>query len=112
MLALLPRGLRDSRRNGGRRVSRPDPASALNGSQTGRICDRCNRRVRTGDPVRVYATHYDDDGWVMRRLWCDDCGSSTIGAETDGADEVLVKAVYWSGRLVGVTAVDRSRSAD
>jgi hypothetical protein len=91
-------------------MNRPNPASALNGSQTGRICDRCNKRVRTGDSVTVYATHYDGDGWIMRRLWCDDCGSSTIGTETDGADEVLVKAVFWEHQLVGVETVDRSQN--
>lgn len=89
-------------------MSRPNPTAALNGSQTGRICDRCNKHVRTGDPVMVYATHYDGDGWVMRRLWCDDCGDSTIGTETDGADEVVLEAVYWSGRLVSMTTTDRS----
>jgi len=106
---MLPGWLRDPCRSGGRRVSRLDPASALNGRQTGRICDRCNKRVRTGDPVRVYATHYDGDGWVMRRLWCGDCGSSTIGIGTDGADEVLVKAVFWEHRLAGVETVDGNR---
>ena len=30
-------------------------------------------------------------------------------AATDGADEVVAEAVYWSGRLVGVTTVERSR---
>jgi len=85
------------------------PAAALNGVETGHICDRCNRRIRTGDLVRAYATHYETDGWVIRRVWCDECGSTTIGLPTDGADEAVVEAVYWSGRLVGVTTVDRSR---
>lgn len=47
----------------------------------------------------------DEDG-----CWCDDCGSTTIGLPTDGADEVLVEAVYWRGWLVGATVVHRSRS--
>ena len=89
--------------------SRSNPAKALNGVKSGNICDRCNRGIRTGDKVAVYATYYDSDGWVIRRVWCDECGSTTIGLPTDGADEVLVKAVYWSGRLVGVKTVDRSR---
>jgi len=90
-------------------MTRPSPAAALNGVQAGSICDRCNRRIRTGDIAVVYATYYDADGWVVRRVWCDECGSTTIGLPTDGADEVVVEAVYWSRRLVGVTTVDRSR---
>lgn len=90
-------------------MTRPSPAAALNGEQTGHICDRCNRGIRTGDKAVAYATYYDDDGWVVRRVWCDDCESTTIGLPTDGADEVVVEAVYWQSRLVGVTTVDRSR---
>ena len=86
----------------------PSPAAALNRVQAGNICDRCNRRIRTGDKAVVYATYYDADGWVVRRVMCD-CGSRTIGLPTDGADEVIVEAVYWSGRLAGVKTVDRSR---
>jgi hypothetical protein len=61
--------------------------------------------------VVVYATYYDTDGWLIRRSWCDDCGKTTIGLSTDGADEVVVEAIYWSGRLVSVTTVERSRPA-
>jgi hypothetical protein len=86
----------------------PSPAAALNGVQTGNICDRCNRRIRTSDLVRAYSVYYEDEGWLVRRVMCD-CGSRTIGLPTDGADEVIVEAVYWSGRLVGVKTVDRSR---
>ena len=89
-------------------MNRPSPAAALNKTRTGNVCDRCNRRIRTGDKAVVYATYYDADGWVVRRVMCD-CGSRTIGLPTDGADEVIVEAVYWSGRVVGVTTVDRSR---
>lgn len=42
-------------------MSQLSPAATLNGRQTGRICDRCNKRVRTGDMVQVYATWYDDE---------------------------------------------------
>ncbi|WP_205254246.1 hypothetical protein [Haloarcula sp. JP-Z28] len=56
----------------------------------------------------VYATYYDADGWVVRRVMCD-CGSHTIGLPTDGADEVIVEAVYWRGRLAGAKTVCRSR---
>jgi hypothetical protein len=90
-------------------MSRLSPAAALNKTQTGNVCDQCNRRIRTGDKAVVYATHYDADGWVIRRMWCDDCGSTTIGLPTDGADEVVVEAIWWNGRVVGVKAVDRSK---
>jgi len=90
-------------------MTRPVPAAALNGIQTGHICDRCNRGIWTGDKAIAYATYYDADGWVIRRVWCDECGKTTIGRPTEGADEVVVEAVYWSGRLVGVKTVDRSR---
>ena len=90
-------------------MTRPSPAAALNGVQTGHIRNRCNRRIRTGDKAVAYTTYYDADGWVLRRVWCGDCGSGTIGLETDGADEAVMEAVYWSGRLVGVKTVDRSR---
>ena len=85
-----------------------NPAKALNGARTGHICDRCNRRVKTGDAVRAYATHYDRDGWVLRRLWCSDCGETTIGAETEGAAEAIVEAVFWKHRLAGVEVTDSS----
>jgi hypothetical protein len=90
-------------------MNRPSPAAALNGVETGHICDRCNRRIRTGDKAVVYATYYEDERWLVRRVWCDDCGSTTIGLPTDGADEVVVEAVWWAGRLAGATTVDRSR---
>lgn len=91
-------------------MTRPSPAAALNGSRTGHICDRCNRGIRTGDKALAYATWYESEGWAVRRVWCgrDQCGSSNIGLETDGADEVVVSAVYWSGQLVCVKTVDRS----
>lgn len=91
-------------------MTRPFPAAALSKTQSGNVCDQCNRRIRTGDKDVVYATQYNADGWVIRRVWCDECGSTTIGLPTEGADEVVVEAVYWSGRLVGVTTVERSRS--
>jgi len=90
-------------------MNRQSPAAALNGVETGHICDRCSRRIRTGDKAIIYATYYDADEWVIRRVWCDDRGSTTIGLPTDGADEAVLVGVYWSGRLVGVTAVDRSK---
>lgn len=90
-------------------MTRPSPAAALNGVQCGHICDRCNRGIRTGDKAVVYATHYETDGWVIRRVWCDECGDREIGLPTDGADEVVIEAVFWNHRLTGVKTVDRSK---
>ena len=90
-------------------MSRPDPAAAMNGARTGRICSRCNKGVRTGDLVRGYVTHYDPDGWVLRRLYCDSCGDKSIDRGTEGADEAIVEAVFWNHRLAGVRVRDRSR---
>jgi len=38
------------------------PEKAFNGVRSGHICDRCNKRVQTGDLGQAYATHYDKDG--------------------------------------------------
>jgi hypothetical protein len=89
-------------------MSRPNPAKALNGVQSGHICDRCNKRVRTGDLVRAYATHYDRDGWLLRRVWCAECGETDIGEGTDRTDEVILESVFWDHRLVSV----KMRSGD
>lgn len=86
-----------------------EPAAALSGAPTGHICDVCNGGIRTGDLVRAYATHYEADGWILRRVWCDDCGDRTIGRGTEGADEVIVEAVFWRNRLLEVEERDRSR---
>jgi hypothetical protein len=90
-------------------MSRLSPAAALNKTRSGNVCDQCNRRIRTGDKAVVYATYYDADGWVIRRVWCDECANREIGLPTHGADQIVVEAVYWSARLVGVTTVDRSQ---
>lgn len=50
-------------------MTRASPAKALSGARTGHICDSCNKGVRTGDLVRAYATYYEGDGWVLRRVW-------------------------------------------
>lgn len=86
-----------------------DTVAALSGARTGHICDACNKGVRTGDLVRAYATVYDGDGWVLRRLWCDECGNTSIREGTEGADEVIVEAVFWNNRLIGVEQRDRSK---
>ena len=85
-----------------------NPAKALNGVRSGHICDRCNKRVQTGDLVRAYATYYDRDGWVLRRVWCEECGDSSIREGTDGTDEVIVEAVFCDHRLVSVKERNRS----
>lgn len=90
-------------------MTRPSPASALNGVQVDHICDKCNRGIRTGDKAVAYGTYYEVDGWVLRGVWCDQCGNRTIGLETEGADQAVIEAIWWSGRLVGVTTIDRSR---
>jgi hypothetical protein len=89
-------------------MSRSNPAKALNGVRSGHICDRCNKGVRTGDLVRAYATYSDRDGWLLRRVWCDDCGETTIGEGTDGTDEVMIEAVFWNHQLVSGEVKDRS----
>jgi len=90
-------------------MAHPNPAKALNGVRSGHICDRCNKQVKTGDLVRAFSTYCERNGWTLRRVWCDECGDRAISNGTNGTDEVVVEAVYWSGRLVGVTTVDRSR---
>jgi hypothetical protein len=35
-------------------------------------------------------------------VWCEECGETNIGKETDEADEVMVEAVFWDHRLVSV----------
>lgn len=86
----------------------PNPAKALSGIRTGHICDSCNRGLRTGDLARAYATHYEEGGWTLRRVWCEECGDTTIGQGTDGADEAIIEAVFWEHRLVSVEERDRS----
>jgi len=90
-------------------MTRPAPATVLNGVQCGHICDRCNRGIRTGDKAVAYATYYERGGWTLRRIWCDECGDRVISNGMNGADEVVVEAVYWNTKLVSVKTVDRSR---
>lgn len=80
--------------------ARSNPAKALNGVRPSPICDRCNKRVRTGDLVRGYATYYDPDRLALRRLWCDECGESAIGERIDGVDEIIIEVVFCDHRLV------------
>jgi hypothetical protein len=89
-------------------MTRSNPARVLNGVRPGHICDRCNKRVWTGDLVRACVAHYDRDGWVLRRVWCDECGETALGEGTDRTDEVIVEAWFWDHRLVSVKKRDRS----
>lgn len=89
-------------------MTRTSPAKALDGVRIGHICDQCNTQAKTGDLVRAYATHYNRDGWVIRRLWCSDCGDSTVGLATDEAAEAIIKAVFWKHRLAGGEIADQS----
>lgn len=89
-------------------MSQSNPAKALNQVRTGHTCDRCNKRLKTGDLARAYATYYKGEGWVLRRVWCDLCGETTVGDGTVGADEVIVEAVFWDHRLVSVEIRDRN----
>jgi hypothetical protein len=55
----------------------PDPVTALDWTPVGThervICDSCNRGLREGDEVRVYATG-GENGWHLRRVMCPSCG--------------------------------------
>jgi len=89
-------------------MSRPDPAAALNGVQTGHICDSCNKQIQHGDKAGCYATFYDRGGWTPRRTWCLDCCPEEVDPGTEGADETILIGVLFSHRLVAVTVRDRS----
>lgn len=86
------------------------PRLALEGAETGHLCDRCNRRIQTGDLARGYATWYEGDGWVLRRVWCEQCGATELGRGTDGTDEVIVEATFWKHQLISVLIRDRCNS--
>jgi len=93
-------------------MTHPDPAAALNGVQTGHICDSCNRWIQHGDKASMYATWYDEDGWTPRRTWCMRCCPDSVDPGTKGADEVIIEAVLWNHRLAGVRVKDRSYPVD
>ena len=82
---------------------------SLTGAPIGHICDACNTTIRKGDRVRAYATRADNEKeWQLRRVWCHDCGCSSIADGTAGTDEVLVSAIFWNHRLLSVHIVQRS----
>ena len=80
--------------------------------KVGHICDRCNRDVRNGAPVRFYATCYDGDGWVLRRFYCDDCGEDSVSPGTIDTDELVGEAVWFNHMLAAVRIKDRSPPTD
>ena len=43
---------------------------------------------------------------------CSSCCPDTVNPGTEGADEVIIKAVLWGHRLLGVRIKDRSRPGD
>lgn len=89
-------------------MNRANPAPALGGTRIGNICSSCNKGIRSGDLVHAYATYYDEDGWIIRRLWCGECGDTKIGRTTDGTDEVIISAIFWEHQLAGVKIADQS----
>lgn len=93
-------------------MSQQDPASALNGIQSGPWCDSCNRRLAQGEEAGMYATWYEQRGWTPRRTWCVECCPESIDPGTENADEVIVEAVFWGHRLVGVRVKDRNPPLD
>ncbi len=90
-------------------MSRLDPAAAMNGVDTGHICDRCNRGIEQGEKTGMYVTWYEGSGWTPRRTWCLDCCPEEVDPDTDGADEAILIGVFFSHRLAGVRVRDRSR---
>ena len=90
-------------------MSRPDPATALNGVGTGNICDRCNAPIQHVDKAGLYATSYDKGGWTPRRTFCLDCCPEELDSGTEGADEAILLGVFFDYRLTGVRVLDRKR---
>jgi hypothetical protein len=39
-------------------------------------------------------------------VWCEECGETTIGEGTEGADEVIVEAIFWDHQLASVEVRD------
>ena len=89
-------------------MSRPDPATAMNGIGTGHICDQCNRRIQHGDKAGMYVTWYDEGGWTPRRTYCETCCPEAVDPGTEGADEAILLGVFFSHRLAGIRVRDRS----
>lgn len=90
-------------------MTAPDPSDALRGATSGNLCDGCNGSIYLGDVIRLYATYYAGPGWLIRRVWCDECGDAEIGTGTLRADEVTAEGLWWFGRIAQLEITDRSR---
>jgi hypothetical protein len=88
-------------------MTRPNPAAALSGIQTGNICDSCNRRIDHGEKAGMYVTWYDREGWLPRRTWCLDCCPETIDPSTEGTDEAILIGVLFGHRLISLKIENR-----
>lgn len=83
----------------------------FSGLTIGNCCDRCNAGLRNGDPVRFYATRCDNEDWLLRRVYCTDCGDTELGADaTTSVDEALGEGVWLQHRLHLVRISDLSLS--
>lgn len=51
-------------------MSSAEPQQTLEGTLVGHICDRCNRSIQLAETERLYATYYEGEGWLLRRVWC------------------------------------------
>lgn len=89
-------------------MSSAEPQQTLDGTLVGRICDRCNRSLQLAETVRLYATYYEGEGWLLRSVWCTECGDPQIGTGTLHADEVAAEVIFWFHRLVHVTIISRT----
>lgn len=57
-------------------------------------CTACNRAVREGEAVVVYAYRMPDaESWDLARCYCRDCRADEIATPTLCASEVLAEAV-------------------
>jgi len=69
-------------------------------------CTGCQRTVRDGDPVGIYAHQTSDAArWDIARLFCVDCRGASIQHPTTGATEVVLHA------RLGVTSDAATQSA-
>ena len=89
-------------------MSRLDPATAMNGVQSGPWCDLCNRRIDHGDKADMYVICHEDGGWTPRRAYRLDCCPETVGPGIDEVDEAILLGVLFAHGLVEVTVRNRS----
>jgi hypothetical protein len=77
-----------------------EPAQALEDEIIGvdcvAVCSKTNRSLNKDDEVHVYATWYDRDGWVIRRVYekgATDAAENLRENPTDGCDEVVAEGL-------------------